>query len=175
MEAHPELLSFRTQAVIHHTSSPGEPLEHEGQCDFRPYDCPCAGSECSVAGDVPFLVAHLGDEPKVDMQVGSAFNHRYVKSNPREVENATWMLTAQTPVSMAVLRFMGDWNEAMHHGWFPCTALELVQMAGNLHGKGTPLSIRDSQQKVRDMALYFSGGDGKELKLRVTGRIWKEQ
>jgi E3 ubiquitin-protein ligase SIAH1 len=25
------------------------------------------------------------------------------------------------------------------------------------------------------MALFFSGGDRKELKLRVTGRIWKEQ
>jgi E3 ubiquitin-protein ligase SIAH1 len=27
------------------------------------------------------------------MHAGSTFNHRYVKSNPREVENATWMLT----------------------------------------------------------------------------------
>jgi E3 ubiquitin-protein ligase SIAH1 len=25
------------------------------------------------------------------------------------------------------------------------------------------------------MALFFSGGERKELKLRVTGRIWKEQ
>jgi E3 ubiquitin-protein ligase SIAH1 len=25
------------------------------------------------------------------------------------------------------------------------------------------------------MALFFSGGDRKELKLRVSGRIWKEQ
>ncbi|CAL9105869.1 unnamed protein product, partial [Musa textilis] len=78
------------------------------------------------------------------MQVGSAFNHRYVKSNPREVENATASLNFcycilavssrhssyflfgiipfallrsvgfSAPVSMAVLRFMGDWNEAMH-------------------------------------------------------------
>lgn len=27
------------------------------------------------------------------MHSGCTFNHRYVKSNPREVENATWMLT----------------------------------------------------------------------------------
>ncbi|WZY87483.1 hypothetical protein YC2023_044218 [Brassica napus] len=51
--------------------------------------------------------------------------------------------------------------------------------------EGTPRSVRDSHRKVRDshdgliiqrnMALFFSGGDRKELKLRVTGRIWKEQ
>ncbi|CAI7863042.1 unnamed protein product [Closterium sp. NIES-53] len=28
------------------------------------------------------------------MHNGSTFNHRYVKQNPQEVENATWMLTA---------------------------------------------------------------------------------
>ena len=27
------------------------------------------------------------------MHSGCTFNHRYVKSNPIEVENATWMLT----------------------------------------------------------------------------------
>jgi hypothetical protein len=25
------------------------------------------------------------------------------------------------------------------------------------------------------LALYFSGGDRQELKLRVTGRVWKEE
>ncbi|PAN05752.1 hypothetical protein GQ55_1G131100 [Panicum hallii var. hallii] len=68
-------------------------LKHESQCNFRPYNCPYAGSECSVVGDIPFLVAHLRDDHKVDMHSGCTFNHRYVKSNPREVENATWMLT----------------------------------------------------------------------------------
>jgi hypothetical protein len=29
------------------------------------------------------------------MHSGCTFNHRYVKSNPREVENATWMLTVR--------------------------------------------------------------------------------
>lgn len=68
-------------------------LKHEAQCNFRPYNCPYAGSECSVVGDIPFLVTHLRDDHKVDMHSGCTFNHRYVKSNPREVENATWMLT----------------------------------------------------------------------------------
>lgn len=68
-------------------------LKHEAQCNFRPYSCPYAGSECSAVGDIAFLVGHLKDDHKVDMHTGSTFNHRYVKSNPREVENATWMLT----------------------------------------------------------------------------------
>ena len=70
-------------------------LKHETVCNFRPYNCPYAGSECSVMGDIPFLVAHLRDDHKVDMHSGCTFNHRYVKSNPREVENATWMLTVR--------------------------------------------------------------------------------
>nr|GMC66937.1 E3 ubiquitin-protein ligase SINAT3-like [Ipomoea batatas] len=69
-------------------------LKHEAVCNFRPYSCPYAGSECSVTGDIPYLVSHLRDDHKVDMHTGCTFNHRYVKSNPREVENATWMLTA---------------------------------------------------------------------------------
>lgn len=68
-------------------------LKHEQNCRFRPYNCPYAGSECSVVGDIPTLVNHLKDDHRVDMHVGSSFNHRYVKSNPHEVENATWMLT----------------------------------------------------------------------------------
>lgn len=68
-------------------------LKHEAVCNYRPYTCPYAGSECSVVGDIPFLVSHLRDDHKVDMHTGCTFNHRYVKSNPREVENATWMLT----------------------------------------------------------------------------------
>lgn len=74
-------------------------LKHESQCTFRPYNCPYAGSECTAIGDIPYLVAHLKDDHKVDMHMGSTFNHRYVKSNPHEVENATWMLT----VSMTAL------------------------------------------------------------------------
>jgi len=68
-------------------------IKHEAQCNFRPYNCPYAGSECAAAGDIPYLVSHLRDDHKVDMHSGCTFNHRYVKSNPREVENATWMLT----------------------------------------------------------------------------------
>jgi E3 ubiquitin-protein ligase SIAH1 len=68
-------------------------LKHEELCRFRPYNCPYAGSECLITGDVPFLVSHLINDHKVDLHEGCTFNHRYVKPNPYEVENATWMLT----------------------------------------------------------------------------------
>ncbi|CAJ1978063.1 unnamed protein product [Sphenostylis stenocarpa] len=174
-------------------------LKHESQCAYRPYNCPYAGSECSIMGDIPYLVAHLKDDHKVDMHNGSTFNHRYVKSNPQEVENATWMLTVfscfgqyfclhfeafqlgMAPVYIAFLRFMGDDNEAKNYSY----SLEVGGNGRKMIWQGVPRSIRDSHRKVRDsfdgliiqrnMALFFSGGDRKELKLRVTGRIWKEQ
>ncbi|XP_024316582.1 E3 ubiquitin-protein ligase SINAT5 isoform X2 [Brachypodium distachyon] len=174
-------------------------LKHESQCNFRPYNCPYAGSECSVVGDIPFLVTHLRDDHKVDMHSGCTFNHRYVKSNPREVENATWMLTVfhcfgqyfclhfeafqlgMAPVYMAFLRFMGDENDARSYTY----SLEVGANGRKMIWEGNPRSIRDSHRKVRDshdglviqrnMALFFSGGERKELKLRVTGRIWREQ
>ncbi|KAD3336825.1 hypothetical protein E3N88_32344 [Mikania micrantha] len=226
-------------------------LKHESQCVFRPYNCPYAGSECTVIGDIPYLVAHLKDGHKVDMHNGSTFNHRYVKSNPHEVENATWMLTVcsvismlkaldvasvwtgvsrcpvwpaadcrngglggagaavkrimffdtqvfscygqyfclhfeafqlgMAPVYIAFLRFMGDDDEAKNYSY----SLEVGGNGRKMTWQGVPRSIRDSHRKVRDsfdgliiqrnMALFFSGGDRKELKLRVTGKIWKEQ
>uniref|UniRef100_A0ACD5UIQ3 Uncharacterized protein n=1 Tax=Avena sativa TaxID=4498 RepID=A0ACD5UIQ3_AVESA len=174
-------------------------LKHESQCQYRPYTCPYAGSECTVAGDIPYLVSHLKDDHKVDMHSGSTFNHRYVKSNPHEVENATWMLTVfscfgqyfclhfeafqlgMAPVYIAFLRFMGDDAEAKNYTY----SLEVGGINRKMTWQGIPRSIRDSHRKVRDsydgliiqrnMALCFSGGDRKELKLRVTGRIWKEQ
>ncbi|KAM0948786.1 putative seven-in-absentia protein, TRAF [Dioscorea sansibarensis] len=174
-------------------------LKHESQCVFKPYNCPYAGSDCSVVGDIPFLVSHLKDDHKVDMHNGSTFNHRYVKSNPHEVENATWMLTVfscfgqffclhfeafqlgMAPVYIAFLRFMGDDTEAKNYSY----SLEVGANGRKMIFQGVPRSIRDSHRKVRDsydgliiqrnMALFFSGGDRKELKLRVTGKIWKEQ
>lgn len=203
-------------------------LKHELQCTFRPYNCPYAGSECTVVGDIPSLVSHLKDYHKVDMHSGNTFNHRYVKSNPHEVENATWMLTVchitnpiqcpiqcpihfmlsrsilfffqvfscfgqyfclhfeafqldTSPVYIAFLRFMGDDTEAKNYGY----SLEVGGNGRKMIWQGVPRSIRDSHGKVRDsydglviqrsIALFFSGGDRKELKLRVTGRIWKEQ
>jgi len=68
-------------------------LKHEQNCRFRPYSCPYAGSECSMMCDIQALMNHLKDDHKVDVHDGFTFNHRYVKSNPHEVENATWMLT----------------------------------------------------------------------------------
>ncbi|KAK6935535.1 Seven-in-absentia protein, TRAF-like domain [Dillenia turbinata] len=173
-------------------------LMHESQCNFRPYNCPYAGTECSVVGDIPFLLTQLRDDHKVDMQNGCTFNHRYVKSNPCEVENATWMLIVfccfgqyfcyhfeafqlgMAPVYMAFLRFMGDEIEARNYSY--------RDIGGNgrkLTWEGSPRGIRDSHRMVRDshdgliiqrnIALFFSGGERKELKLQVTGRIWKEQ
>lgn len=85
------------------------------------------------------------------------------------------------PVYMAFLRFMGDEMEARNYSY----SLEVGGNGRKLTWEGTPRSIRDSHRKVRDshdglviqrnMALFFSGGERKELKLRVTGRIWKEQ
>jgi len=174
-------------------------LKHESQCQYRPYSCPYAGSECTVAGDIPYLVNHLKDNHKVDMHNGCTFNHRYVKPNPHEVENATWMLTVfscfgqyfclhfeafqlgMAPVYIAFLRFLGDDAEAKNYSY----SLEVGGTGRKMIWQGVPRSIRDSHRKVRDsydgliiqrnMALFFSGGDRKELKLRVTGRIWKEQ
>ena len=88
-------------------------LKHEATCNFRPYNCPYAGSECSVVGDIPFLVAHLRDDHKVDMHTGCTFNHRYVKSNPREVENATWMLTVSVKIAF---RLFG-WISIVSNMW----------------------------------------------------------
>jgi len=174
-------------------------LKHEELCRFRPYNCPYAGSECPITGDVPFLVSHLINDHKVDLHEGCTFNHRYVKPNPYEVENATWMLTVfkcfgqhfclhfeafllgMAPVYMAFLRFMGEESEAQGFGY----SLEVGGGGRKLTWQGTPRSIRDSHRKVRDsfdgliihrnMALFFSGGSRQELKLRVTGRIWREQ
>ena len=85
------------------------------------------------------------------------------------------------PAYMAFLRFMGDEAEARNYSY----SLEVGGNGRKLIWEGTPRSVRDSHRKVRDshdgliiqrnMALFFSGGDRKELKLRVTGRIWKEQ
>lgn len=173
-------------------------LEHEQLCRFRPFDCPYAGSECLVSGDIPTLVAHLRDDHKVDMHDGCTFNHRYVKSNPHEVDDATWMLTVFNcfgrhfclhfeafllgiaPVYMAFLRFMGEDSEAKNFLY----SLEVGVGKRKLIWQGVPTSIRDDHRMVRDsydgliihrnVALFFSGGR-EELKLRVTGRIWREQ
>jgi E3 ubiquitin-protein ligase SIAH1 len=56
-----------------------------------------------VTGDIAKLVTHLKDDHRVDMHTGSTFNHRYVKSNPRDVENATWMLTVSITETPQVL------------------------------------------------------------------------
>ncbi len=80
-------------------------LKHEKHCKYRPYNCPYAGADCSVTGDVPLLVMHLKKDHKVDMQDGCTFSHRYVKSNPQEVGNAIWMLTVRVVLSSVITDF----------------------------------------------------------------------
>lgn len=79
---------------------------HEKHCPFRPYNCPYTSSECCVTGDIPSLVAHLKEDHSVDMHNGCTFNHRYVKSNPHEVENATWMLTVSRFMLSIISKFI---------------------------------------------------------------------
>ncbi|RZR85452.1 hypothetical protein BHM03_00012440 [Ensete ventricosum] len=84
-------------------------------------------------------------------------------------------------IYMAFLRFLGEDSEARNFSY----SLEVGGNGRKLIWQGVPRSIRDNHRKVRDsydgliihrnMALFFSGGDRQELKLRVTGRIWKEQ
>ncbi|XP_050379029.1 E3 ubiquitin-protein ligase SINAT5-like [Argentina anserina] len=172
-------------------------VKHEARCDFRPYSCPHPGPECSAVGDIAFLLDHLRVDHKVDMHNGCSFDHLYVNSTPRETENAAKMLMVFScyshyfclhfeafqlgiaPVYIAFLRFMGDAVEARTFSY----RLEVGAHGRKLIWEGTPRSIRESHQKVRDshdgliiqrnMALFFSTGERKKLRLRVTGRIWK--
>lgn len=73
-------------------------VKHEAECIFRPYNCPHPGSDCSVTGDVPTLLAHLRESHKVDLQTGSTFNHRYVKQDPCSADNVSWTLTVSLKV-----------------------------------------------------------------------------
>ena len=85
------------------------------------------------------------------------------------------------PVYMAFLRFMGDETEARKFSY----SIEVGGNGRKLIWQGVPRSIRDSHRKVRDsqdgliiqrkLALFFSGSDRQQLKLKVAGRIWKEQ
>jgi E3 ubiquitin-protein ligase SIAH1 len=82
---------------------------------------------------------------------------------------------------MAFLRFMGEESEANNFRY----TLEVGGNDSKMVWQGIPRSIRDNHRKVRDsydgliiyrnVALSFSNGTSKELKLRVTGRIWKEE
>jgi E3 ubiquitin-protein ligase SIAH1 len=92
-------------------------IKHEKTCELRPYHCPYAGSECPTMGDIPMLVAHLRNDHKVDMHDGCSFNHRYVKSNPHEVENATWMLTVKTFFTFPYIYLLYDWFLVQHQSW----------------------------------------------------------
>lgn len=87
----------------------------------------------------------------------------------------------RAPVYMAFIRFMGEEHDARKFSY----SLEVGANGRKLTWQGVPRSIRDSHKTVRDsmdgliihknMALFFSGGNSRELKLKVAGRIWKVQ
>ncbi|KAJ8494131.1 hypothetical protein OPV22_015852 [Ensete ventricosum] len=175
-----------------------EKLAHETRCIYRPYTCPHPGSDCPFTSDSLALLSHLRERHKVDLQEGCTFNHRYVKQDACSVDSCSWTLTLFNcfghyfclhfeafllgcePVYMAFLRFMGEESEARRYNY----CLEVGGHGRKLRWQGVPRSIRTHHRMVRDshdglivhrsLALYFSGGNQKELKLRVSGRIWRE-
>ncbi|GMI84979.1 hypothetical protein like AT3G61790 [Hibiscus trionum] len=86
-----------------------------------------------------------------------------------------------TPVYITFLRFMDGEDEARQFSY----SLEVGGYGRKVIWQGVPRSIRAGQRRVRDsqdgliiqrnLALFFSGGGRQELKLKVAGRIWKEQ
>ncbi|KAL4385552.1 hypothetical protein GQ457_15G024100 [Hibiscus cannabinus] len=99
----------------------------------------------------------------------------------RKLSSGLTTALGMAPVYMAFLRFMGDEDEARQFSYSP----EVGGYVRKVIWQGVPRSIRDGHRKVRDsqdgliiqrnMALFFSGGGRQELKLKVAGRIWKEQ
>ncbi|KAH9289474.1 hypothetical protein KI387_033591 [Taxus chinensis] len=97
------------------------------------------------------------------------------------IDEAVVLIWWPTHVYIAFMNFMGDDNDAKNFSY----SLEVGGNGQKLTCQGIPRSTRDNHRKVRDshdgliiqrnMALFFSGSDRKELKLRLTGRIWKEQ
>ncbi|KAG7581832.1 TRAF-like [Arabidopsis suecica] len=167
----------------------------------KPYKCPYSGAKCNVTGDIQRLLLHLRNDHNVEMHDGRSFSHRYVHHNPKHLHHATWMLTLldcfgrqfclyfeafhlrKTPMYIAFLQFMGDEEEAMSFSY----SLEVGGNGRKLTWQGVPRSIRDSHKTVRDsqdgliitrkLALFFSTDNAttdKELKLKVSGRVWRE-
>ncbi|AEE75391.1 unnamed protein product [Arabidopsis thaliana] len=178
------------------------PNDHIENPKKKPYNCPHSGAKCDVTGDIQRLLLHLRNDHNVEMSDGRSFSHRYVHHDPKHLHHATWMLTLldccgrkfclyfeafhlrKTPMYMAFMQFMGDEEEAMSFSYS-------LQVGGNgrkLTWQGVPRSIRDSHKTVRDsqdgliitrkLALFFSTDNNttdKELKLKVSGRVWREQ
>ncbi|KAK4489691.1 hypothetical protein RD792_000324 [Penstemon davidsonii] len=152
-------------------------LKHEKRC-------PYASSECYVTGDVPYLVAKsmcmTGALSTTDMSNQIPMKSKMLHGCSLQFcLHFEAFLLGTSPVYMAFLRFMGGQNDAEK----VCYALEVSAFGRKLIWQGVPRSIRDSHKEVRDshdglviprsLALYFSGGDDQELKLRIMGRIWK--
>lgn len=166
----------------------------------KPYNCPYSGSKCTATGDIRWLLQHLRNDHHVEMHDGRSFSHRYVHHNPKHLHHATWMLTLldcygrqfclyfeafhlkKTPMYIAYMQFMGDEEEATSFSY----TLEISGHGRKMTWQGVPRSIRDRHKTVRDsqdgliitrkLAMFFSADNtnSKELKLKISGRIWRE-
>ncbi|XP_010487128.1 PREDICTED: E3 ubiquitin-protein ligase SINAT2 [Camelina sativa] len=190
-------------SAIYHYQCPNEHTQelNNENTKKKPYNCPHSGSKCDGTGDIPWLLLHLRNDHNVEMHDGRSFSHRYVHHNPKHLHHATRMLTLldcfgrqfclyfeafhlrKTPMYIAFVQFMGDEEEAMCFSY----SLEVGGNGRKLTWQGVPRSIRDSHKTVRDsqdgliitrkLALLFSSDNNsnKELKLKVSGRVWREQ
>ncbi|XP_024014889.1 probable inactive E3 ubiquitin-protein ligase SINAT6 isoform X2 [Eutrema salsugineum] len=89
----------------------------------------------------------------------------------------------KTPMYIAFVQFMGDEQEAMRFSY----TLEVSGNGRKLAWQGVPRSLRESHKTVRDsqdgliitrkLALIIStdNNNSKELKLKISGRVWREQ
>lgn len=187
-----ELLDFPC-SIDHHTREVITDKE-------KPYNCPYCGSKCTVTGDIQCLLEHLRNDHHVEMHDGRCFSHRYVHHNPKHYHHATRMLTLldcygrqfclhfeafhlkKTPMYIAFMQFMGDEEEATSFSY----TLEVNGNGRKMTWQGVPRSIRDSHKTVRDsqdgliitrkLALFFSADNtnSKQLKLKISGRVWRE-
>ncbi|KAJ9681092.1 hypothetical protein PVL29_020138 [Vitis rotundifolia] len=173
-------------------------LMHEDSCNFRPYSCPCSGWECSVVGDIPLLVSHLTDYHEAVMFNSCDFELGFLTEDLRENSGCRWIAAiincygkyfcvhteacfhASTPICVVFLSLIGNQAEACNYSY----SLEIGGNGRKLTFEGIPRSIRESERRslesadslivLGSMALSL-GGETREPKLEIRGRIWKSQ
>ncbi|CDP17668.1 unnamed protein product [Coffea canephora] len=173
----------------------GNVINHELTCKFRPYNCPAVGVACPITGDVSFLVNHLKNDHHDNVFNSCTFNNLYTESDPEEVLNNSWKIAVydcfgyqfclcfevfmwgSSQVYIAYMRFMGEPEDAKRFGY----RLEVCSSGKSLSWRSIPRSIREPSIRVResldgliirrDLALFFSDGDKKQLKLAISGYI----
>ncbi|KAJ9691350.1 hypothetical protein PVL29_013507 [Vitis rotundifolia] len=173
-------------------------LMHEDSCNFRPYSCPWPQLPCSAVGDIPFLVSHLTDCHKAVMLYGCKFKLEFLTEDLYKYQSYKWDVTiincfdkhfclhaeafliGSTPVYMAFLSLIGNQAETGNYSY----SLEIGGNGRKLTFEGIPRSIRESERRSLESAdslivlgsmAHSLGGETREPKLEITGRIWKSQ